>query len=261
MTEQPYILDTSGFGPLLDELDRWAGMGQRATLWWRDDDCIEPTPALDQMIGLSATYNVPLGLAVIPARAKPVLADRLQTAPTVFVLQHGYAHINHAAKGERAAEFGAQRPLEVRAAELADGWHRLAYLPRRVPVFVPPWNRYDPDIAVAAAATGLQVISAFGPRRTLGAGIIEANCHCDIISWKTTRGFTGVTKSVGMIVEHLAARRSGTAGTDEVTGVLSHHLDHDAGCWAFLDALFRLTHDHPGAHWISPSNLTGRQQT
>jgi hypothetical protein len=261
MTIQPYILDTDGFSPLLAELDRWAGMSDRATLWWRDDDCIEPTLALDQMIRLSATYNVPLGLAVIPALVKPALGETLKSAPTVYVLQHGYAHTNHAAKGERAAEFGAQRPVAVRAAELADGWRRLADLPRRVPIFVPPWNRYDPDNAAAAAAIGLQVISAFGPRRTLAAGMIEANCHCDIISWKTTRGFTGVTKSVGMIVEHLAARRTGVADIDEVTGVLTHHLDHDAGCWAFLEALFRVTHDHPNARWVSPAELTGGPQT
>jgi hypothetical protein len=261
MTVQPYILDTNEFSPLLAELDRWAGMSQRATLWWRDDDCIEPTPALDQMMALSAAYHVPLGLAVIPARVRPALAETLKSAPSVYVLQHGYAHTNHAATGERAAEFGGQRPVVVRAAELADGWHRLADLPRRLPIFVPPWNRYEPDIAVDVAAIGLQAISAFGSRRTLAAGMIEANCHCDIISWKTTRGFTSVTKSVGMIVAHLVARRTGAVDIDEVTGVLSHHLDHDAGCWAFLEALFRLTHDHPTARWVSPADLTGRPPT
>jgi hypothetical protein len=253
--------DENGYRPLLDELDQWAATGQQASLWWRDDDCIEPTAALDRMIGLSATYGVQLGLAVIPARAMPTLAHRLNSAETVFVLQHGFAHTNHAGKGERAAEFGGHRPAEVRAAELADGWQRLAALPRRLPVFVPPWNRYDADLASGAARFGINVISAFGPRRPLGAGVTEANCHCDIISWKTTRGFTGMTKSVGMIVEHLIARRTDGAGPDEVTGVLSHHLDHDEGCWTFLETLFRLTHAHPGARWVSPADLTNRTRT
>jgi predicted deacetylase len=254
-------LDDAALKPLLQELDAWAASGSQATLWWRDDDCIEPTPALDRMTRLSTACNVPLGLAVIPAHASAALADRLRDDLTVFVLLHGFAHLNHAGKGERAAEFGAHRSVETRAAEIADGWRRLAYLPRRVPVFVPPWNRFDPDIANGVARAGINVISAFGPSRPLSSGVVEANCHCDIISWKTTRGFTGVTKSVAMIVEHLAARRTGSAPAAEVTGVLSHHLDHDEGCWAFLETLFRLTHIHPGARWVSPSNLTSRTST
>jgi hypothetical protein len=248
-------IDDVAFRLLLDELDGWAASGQRATLWWRDDDAIEPTTALARMAGLSAAYNVPLGLAVIPAHAKPALASWLQTATTVFVLQHGFAHTNHAGPGERAAEFGGQRPAAVRAAEIADGWQRLDAMPRRVPIFVPPWNRYEPGIAAGLAATGHKAVSAFGPPQPLSSGLIEANCHCDIISWKTTRGFTGTAKSAGMLVEHLKARRTGAAALAEATGLLTHHLDHDAGCWAFLDALFRLTHRHPGARWISPGAL------
>jgi predicted deacetylase len=188
---------------------------------------------------------------------KSALAARLVTAPTVFVLQHGFAHANHAGPGERAAEFGAQRPVGVRAVELANGFARLAAHSRRVPMFVPPWNRYDPDIAPALAEVGIRTVSAFGVSRPLAARVVEANCHCDIISWKTTRGFKGVSKSVAMIVEHLAARRSGEIDATEATGVLSHHLVHDDGCWAFLEALFRLTRSHPGSCWLSPAQLIG----
>jgi hypothetical protein len=248
-------VDEPGFRPLLQELDNWAATGRQATLWWRDDDAVAPTAALDRMIALSAANAVPLGLAVIPARATAALAARLQTASTVFVLQHGYAHTNHAPSGERATEFGQHRALAVRAAEIADGWHRLAGMPRRLALFVPPWNRYAPDLAPALAATGIRVVSAFGPATPLGAGVIEANCHCDIISWKTSRGFTGTAKSIAMIAAHLIARRTGTAPAAEATGVLTHHLDHDPDCWRFLDALFLLTRGHTGARWISPVDL------
>jgi hypothetical protein len=250
-------VDETGFRPLLQELDNWAATGRQATLWWRDDDAGAPTAALDRMIALSAANAVPLGLAVIPARATTALAARLQSAPTVFVLQHGLAHTNHAPPGERAAEFGPHRSLPARAAEIADGWHRLAGMPRRLPLFVPPWNRYAPDIAPALAASGLRAVSAFGPARQLTAGIVEGNCHCDIISWKTTRGFTGTAKSITMIADHLVARRTGAAPAAEVTGVLTHHLDHDPDCWRFLGALFQVTRVHPAARWISPADLIG----
>jgi hypothetical protein len=249
--------DDTGFRPLQQELDHWAMAGRTATLWWRDDDAVAPTAALDQMIALSAANAVPLGLAVIPARATAALAARLHTAPTVFVLQHGFAHTNHAPPGERATEFGQHRRLDLRAAEIADGWQRLAGLPQRLPIFVPPWNRYALDSAPAIAAAGLRAVSAFGPARPLAAGVIEVNCHCDIISWKTTRGFTGVAKSIAMIANHLMARRTGSAPAAGATGILSHHLDHDADCWRFLSALFRHTVTHPGARWTLPADLIG----
>ena len=59
----------SVFRPLTDEFDRWADQGLTATLWWRDDDAIAPTPALDRL--LDAAGPVPLTLAVIPALAEP----------------------------------------------------------------------------------------------------------------------------------------------------------------------------------------------
>ena len=37
------------------ELGQWAAEGREATLWWRDDDAIEPTPALDRMIDRQRT--------------------------------------------------------------------------------------------------------------------------------------------------------------------------------------------------------------
>jgi hypothetical protein len=36
----------------------------------------------------------------------------------------------------------------------------------------------------------------------------------------------------------------------EPLGLLTHHLDHDAGLWAFLGDFFRATAAHPAARWI-----------
>ncbi len=108
--------DRQAWQPLLDELDRWSEAGNVATFWWRDDDAIEPTFALDRMLALVNRFQVPLGLAVIPATATPQLADRLRNEKLVEVLQHGYRHKNHANPGERAAEFGPQRTFDVSAA-------------------------------------------------------------------------------------------------------------------------------------------------
>src|SRR5262245_19543678 len=95
---------------LQDEAARWAEAGRAADLWWRDDDAADTGPALDRLIALQRDSGVPLALAVVPARATPALADRLAGEPGIAVVQHGYAHTNHAAAGAKKVELGLERP-------------------------------------------------------------------------------------------------------------------------------------------------------
>ena len=48
-----------------NELDRWQEAGRTAAFWWRDDDAIAPTAALDRLAATGA--GIPKTLAVIPA--------------------------------------------------------------------------------------------------------------------------------------------------------------------------------------------------
>jgi hypothetical protein len=61
---------------LVDELDRWEEAGRVAQLWWRDDDAVAPTPALDRLLDVAA--GIPLSLAVIPAEMVRELATALR---------------------------------------------------------------------------------------------------------------------------------------------------------------------------------------
>ena len=128
------------------ELDAWAAERRQATLWWRDDDAVAATPSLDRLLRLSERHGIPVALAVIPALAEQGLADALAQVGPVTVLQHGFAHRNHAPPGMRALECGGAPPLGQVAAELRRGRDRLALLfgARFLPVLVPPWNRIDP---------------------------------------------------------------------------------------------------------------------
>src|SRR5215470_6504094 len=78
------------------ELDRWAAAGLPATFWWRDDDAVDVSPALERLLDLSRDRAAPLALAVIPATARPALAVRLAPEVAATVMQHGFAHRNHA---------------------------------------------------------------------------------------------------------------------------------------------------------------------
>jgi predicted deacetylase len=74
--------------------------------------------------------------------------------------QHGYAHANHEPTG-RKCEFGASRPVEMQAADIAAGRDRLAHRLHDVvdPAFTPPWNRCTAETADVLAANGFRVLS------------------------------------------------------------------------------------------------------
>ena len=44
-------------------LDQLAAEGRTLTLWLRDDDAVDATPALDRLLTLCARYSVPPTLA------------------------------------------------------------------------------------------------------------------------------------------------------------------------------------------------------
>ena len=238
------------------ELDGWQALGRAATLWWRDDDAVTATPALERLLGLQSDHGVPLALAVIPARAREALAGTLELYPRIAVLQHGYAHENHAGEGERAIELGGKRRPEGIVAELEKGWRRLSALfpGRLLPVIVPPWNRVSAELLPDLQALGFRALSRFSarPRREATVGLLHSNCHADLIDWRAGRRFRGEDRTLEQICAHLEARRTGRADAREVTGILSHHLVHDEDCWRFLDTLLRHCNRHPGARWLEP---------
>jgi hypothetical protein len=239
------------------ELEHWQGSGRSATLWWRDDDAVAVTPALQRMTALSDRHAVPLALASIPATFEPALAEWVAQTASTWILQHGYAHANHAPSGEKAAEFGAHRPWQVIVQDVVSGLAILQPVERFLPVFVPPWNRIAPAVVAALPGLGFRGLSCYGPRESTDelAAFTRANTHADIIAWRMTRGFVGVERVLTDLVDHLAARRLGSADAAEPTGLLTHHLVHDEACWSFLGDLFARTADHPAVRWLSPQHV------
>ena len=105
----------SDWAALSRELDAWQSAGRRATLWWRDDDAVGDTPALQRMLSIASARDVAIAVAAVPARSDASLAGAIARVRQATVIQHGYAHANHAPAGERGAELGEHRPLAARA--------------------------------------------------------------------------------------------------------------------------------------------------
>ena len=82
---------------LAEELSAWQASGRIATFWWRDDDAAAASPALTRLVALSAATGVPVAVAAVPKLIEPSLPRALAGQPNVWLLQHGFAHIDHAA--------------------------------------------------------------------------------------------------------------------------------------------------------------------
>ena len=230
---------------LEDEAARWADAGRAADLWWRDDDAADAGPALDRLLAIHRDTGVPLALAVVPAKATAALAARLATEPGVDLLQHGYAHVNHAAALEKKVELGLQRPAMLVLGELGTGRMALERLfgNRPLAVLVPPWNRIAPAFVPTLPEIGFSGLSTFGPRqrRHPVRGLLAVNTHVDLIDWKSRR-FVGATAALGALVSALVTAR--TSG--EPIGMLSHHLAMDAEAWDFLRSMWQRATKLPG---------------
>lgn len=228
---------------LLRALDACAAAGRPARFWLRDDDAVAPGPALDTLLALTAEWQVPLTLAVIPQPAGPPLADRLQQESHVHVAVHGWTHANHAPARAKKQELGAHRPLPVIVADLQRATDRLCRLfpQQALPVLVPPWNRIAPDVIAALPGIGLQALSTFGPEGV--ADLPMVNTHVDLIDWRGTRGGRA---DAALHADFVSALQRG-----KPVGLLTHHLVHDAQAWAFLQRFFTLTAPHPGCRWES----------
>ena len=257
---QPMTLDAINL--LLAELDAWAKSNMTAELWWRDDDAGEPCMELDQLFHLSEQHATPCGLATIPVRAGEPLCKAVNDQSFIWVLQHGYAHINHAPSGNGAWELGLHRPTSVVLDELRQGMLKLTQLfnERFVPVVVPPWNKMDPELLPYLPVMGFRGVSASYKRHRSvpPSDLLVADAHCDLLSWKgktKSARFAGSEKCVTTLVGHLKDKRTGVTDESEPTCVLTHHLEMDEDAWNFMDMLVSVTSGHPAATWVSPVDI------
>lgn len=256
------------------EFDSWEAEGLTLPVWWRDDDAIEPTPALDELLGRAAAESAPLAIASIPTGATPALAERLSREKGVSVLVHGWTHVSHAPADQKKAEFGAHRPVAEMIEEARQALETIerVFGSQAVRCFTPPWNRISPDLVAALPGLGYESLSTFGSRDQTepAPGLVQINTHIDPIHFKGRPCLKPPALLAQRIAENLRRRRmdasgrgvagrvlsaaSGSAslkrkakrfveaakGKDradnaEPFGFLTHHLVHDETIWRFVD--------------------------
>jgi peptidoglycan/xylan/chitin deacetylase (PgdA/CDA1 family) len=241
---------------LTAELDLWAAQGRTAYFWWRDDDAVAASPALDRLLELQATREAPLALAIIPAQLQESLAGRLAGHDGIAALQHGYAHRNHASLTEKKCEFPASRPLADRLSDLQAGQAlmRQHFGRQFQPIFVPPWNRLAADCLPEMPRLGYTAASGFTPRKIYWAapGLAWLNTHVDPIDWHGTDNSGAAMRSLTAASALLRAMRLGEQQLQPV-GLLTHHLRHDETIWDFTSVFLATTLRHAAVRWLDPA--------
>ncbi|MEZ5648570.1 MAG: hypothetical protein R3E60_06490, partial [Alphaproteobacteria bacterium] len=143
--------DDAPWAQLEQALTHHRQRGRTLDVWWRDDDAVAATPHLDRLLALVQRHRIPLALAVVPAATDPSLPQRLAQEEAVRILQHGWAHKNHAPPSEKKSEYPADRDPAICLAELRRGQDLLRQMfgSSYLPVLVPPWNRLGNRLAAA----------------------------------------------------------------------------------------------------------------
>ncbi|WP_201863342.1 glycosyltransferase [Microvirga soli] len=238
---KPALHPTIDWSPLNTALERARDGGYTVRVWWRDDDAVADTPALDRLLTLARRYNAGIGLAVIPEGLQTSLALRLSDETSAFALVHGWSHANHAPPEAKKAEFGAHRPVETMAAEAQRALRTAsAHLGAKLlPVFVPPWNRISSELIPNLPRLGFSALSTFTDRRVASPapGLLQINTHLDPIDWRGARSAVEPRQIVAGLAGAIERRIAGAADRDEPIGLLTHHLVHDEVIWVLSERL------------------------
>ncbi|PHY18209.1 polysaccharide deacetylase family protein [Caulobacter sp. BP25] len=216
------------------ELRLWAEAGHAPVLWWRDDDARATGEALDKLLDFSRRHSAPLTLAAIAGPHLPALVRRVEREASVEIAIHGFKHINRQPEGRGFGEVVPEDSLEWVRAQLRAtvmAFHRAGAQPT---LFVPPWNNLAPQVVEAIGDSAITAVSAFDQEQGYGEGVARLDAHLDVLRWKGGGRFRGRWRFLSRMRRLMAERRL-SRRWDEPMGLLTHHLDHDAATWAFLE--------------------------
>ncbi len=226
---------TPDWTPLRQMLARYRQQNAALPLWWRDDDAVANTTALERLAALTAACHLDVHIAVIPDLAQPDLATMVAQADQLVPVIHGWRHKNHAPLDAKKSEFGQFR--DSARQEIHDGAQRIRDLfgQKFLAVFVPPWNRINPVFYPELTAAGVRGLSTFTPRRARMAapGLVQINTHIDPIDWHGTRDLKDPASLIEETANILTQRLQGEVDDTEPFGYLTHHLVHSDQLWEF----------------------------
>jgi hypothetical protein len=172
--------------------------------------------------------------------------------PIVHVMQHGWAHADHALPGAKSIELGGDIDSGACGAALRQGAAclRTAFGERFHPVMVPPWNRIEARCLEALAGLGYAGLSTFADdSRGAAHGLVQVNAHVDLIDWRGARRMKPLVQLMAE-VDRLVAEPG-----RRVIGLLSHHLEMNLDDMARMGQLLAYIDKLGRCRWVDPLSL------
>jgi peptidoglycan/xylan/chitin deacetylase (PgdA/CDA1 family) len=223
---------------------------------------------------LADTFNVNIGLAVIPGRIEHEFVHALLAADRAFFpMCHGWNHTNYGRPGE-PEEFGHGRPFDAIRSDAEQAYKVFAgYFGADNAIFVPPFGRITSALLQELSHIGFAGVST-GPRfleRTLlrlnlrlewtpvvkiprRTTIPRFDVQIDVIDWKrrTARNSASIAAE---LVANLGLRRRGFLPFDHPVGLLTHHLAHDEPIWRLCNELLEALRRHDAVEPLNANDL------
>ncbi|GAB6058957.1 polysaccharide deacetylase family protein [Desulfonatronum parangueonense] len=227
--------DYSAAGRLAQALERGisCSVSRLPTVWFRADDVAIPSGNFAAMADCFRRNRVPLALAVVPSwlsisRWRGVQALTGKHGRWSFH-QHGRRHVNHEPEG-RKSEFGPARSRDAKRRDVLLGRQRLERIMGHafVPVFTPPWNRFDAVTGDCLVELGFQAASRNDKaldRESIDLPEIPVNCDLH-----TRRGTPRQTWT-----DFFAEMESGLQRG--LLGIMLHHQRMNSRALEFLELL------------------------
>jgi hypothetical protein len=213
------------------------------SVWWRDDDAGPDDARLGTLLEISDRCAAPVALAVVPAWVEGGTVQRVRGHSLVTVVQHGWAHADHARPGGRRIELGGEYTPDALRHDLQRGAHRLqeAFDEAYLAVMVPPWNRIEPWAAELLPVLGYEAVStiAVTGRATQNGPLPQIDVEVDCMRWDggaTWRGLPEIT--------HCVAARAATACSVPL-GFMTHHRVMPDQAFADFTLLLSVLSRHP----------------
>jgi peptidoglycan/xylan/chitin deacetylase (PgdA/CDA1 family) len=206
-------------------------------VFFRADDVAVPGQKFARLLKIFMQHQVPLCLAVVPAR---LTVQRWQSLDAVgrdaealwCWHQHGWRHVNH--EPEEKQEFGAARTEFQIKRDLACGRQRLEALMQEVfyPVFTPPWNRCSPTTLRLLRELGYAGVSRGRKRHPAPPdGLADISVDVDLHTRKEANAKSGWDRLFKEIEQAIAGG---------CCGFMIHHQKMNAAAFDFLEMLLKL---------------------
>ena len=253
------IIDTPKWLNLRKSILNKKQNGYDIQAWWRDDDICENTNELDSLIRFVESNNIPAFLSVIPDKLTQSTISKLKIYKNIFVLQHGYSHINYAPLAEPYNEFGNHRNIQIQMDEIKIGFNQLLdqFGDQFIPVFVPPWGNISTEVKQILLEIGFKGISQIGKVNNPVKGLKDLNSNIDIHNWQSTSEllYTTEVRSWKNIIDAINKKINSQINEKEIRiGLLTHSQIMCKSDWKYFQRIVHYLRSS-GTEFINASAL------